>query len=227
MRARSLLLCLALAPLLSGCVTAKVWERYSDARRAALPAPPPPPRVWPIEALRAVRAGDGSYHVIARYSDDTRRRLIVEPLEAAPVTSGAWPAPARDGPTWPRVVDDTTLPAGVPVRVASTDAAATPDPELAALVGDVPGVVGGPVLELTSSEVRLVPSVGAPRTLAHLPRTRTRRPPPTSTTSTTSTAIGCMALTPFALVVDLAIGAGFVAIYALPYVLPILLGGCS
>lgn len=222
-----LLTCLALGHLLSGCVTAKVWDRYDDARRAARPAPGSPPRPTPVEALRAARAGDGSYHVIARYSDRSQRRLIIEPLEAAPVTSGSWPAPARDGATWPRVVDDTTLPAGVPVRVARADASAPPDPELAALVGDVPAVVGGPVLEIAANEVRLVSSTGARRTLARVPRASPRRPAPASPRSTTSTAIGCLALTPFALVADAVIGAALVGVYALPYLLPVLLRVCS
>lgn len=217
-----LLACLATLP--SGCVTPKLMERYQDARSPAQNTQGPAPMA--VEALRAVRAGDGSYHVVARYTDDTERRLIVEPLEAAPVTSGSWPEPARAGARWPRIVEDTTLPEGVPVRVAAASASSPPDPELQVLVGDVPHVLGGPVLEISANEVRLVSSTGAMRTLANLPRRSLRPPPPSEPPSRTLTRVGYLALLPFALVADVAIVAVVAGAYALPYVLPILLKGC-
>lgn len=217
MRATRLVRSLAVlvtAAALGGCVTEALWDAVEPPAAAAATAPTP---AVPLAAVRAVRTGDGALHVLARYSDGGERRIVVVPLEAAPVTSGAWPEPGRRWPDLPRVEQDATLPAGVPVpcRGSERAALAQPDPAVSVLVGDLPDPGAEAVVAIEAGEVRLLSPAGVPTTLARFPRPP-RRPPaaPTPRAGRATRAIAALALTPVTLTLDLALGAAALAVLA-------------
>jgi hypothetical protein len=211
-RSAALLVALAAALLPSGCLTQNLWETSVTAGSFGRPVPAPP---GPVRAEAAVRTGDGSYHVLVAYSDGRTRRVIVAPLEAAPVGSDAWPAPERAWPDRPHVTTDLALPAGVPIRCQGRSdervrREGEPDLALSVLVGDEP-VTGhddgeGVLLALEAGELRLLGPGDQARTLARLrpPTSSAPRPVAASRTVRLLIAVSTLLATPVALAFDLA-----------------------
>jgi hypothetical protein len=205
-----------------GCVTPALMERWDALDRpSSTPAATAPAR--PTALLRAVRTSEGRLYVLALCSDGTRRPFVADALEPAPVTSGAWPrASTGDEPPAlrPHVGD---LPEGAPIACEPDEALPPGDPELEALLHD-----DGARARLrlwNGHEVQLLVEDEEPVVIARVVHAPARSPPPSDPPST-ARRLGLVALLPFALVADVAIGAVVVGAYVAVYAGPALLAGC-
>lgn len=170
MSRRSSALLVTLALLLPGCMTKTLWRGW---------APDPPPT--PVAIERAVRTGDGAFHVLARCHDQRVRRLIVRPFARGP-GEVEWPDASRAGDDVVAVEPGEELPRGAPLRT-EVDA----DDEAGAVVNDQARI------ELYDGVLRVEDRAGA-WTLA------TFAPPGEGQPASERLLI--IAVTPFALVAD-------------------------
>lgn len=90
-----------------GCVTRALWDTWPTS-------PEPAATPVPVQLERAVRTGEGAFHVLATYSDGSTRHLAVRPFEA-PADAAPWPDAIRRQEIVVEV--DGPLPEGAPLRV--------------------------------------------------------------------------------------------------------------
>lgn len=130
-----------------GCVTRALWDTWpTPPELAATPVP--------VRLERAVRTGEGAFHVLATYSDGTTRHLAVRPFEA-PADEAPWPDAIRRQEIVVEV--EGPLPSGAPLRVAGADGDALP-------LADATEPVD--VISLDEDALRVVNGAGESWTLA-------------------------------------------------------------
>lgn len=222
----------ALVPLQGCMVTDKLWDEWGR------PLEPNGPhmgmassRTVPTEVVEAVRAGDGSHHLVVRMSNGAEHRFVIEGAvgpapegDAATIDSHRWPGTTTDQAALPvpRQLVVGAMPKGLPLAVAHPRAPqpwsrppATPDPAMAVLI-DAPlaATPDDPVIGLDDRKVVLTDPDGQVTVLAEfsppppraalVPRLQPRRRPVARVVETSARVL----LTPFALVTDVVIVAG-------------------
>lgn len=216
-----------LAPL-QGCVTEKLWEGWSEPHGTTFTSSP---RAIPQEVVEAVRAGDGSHHLLVRMSDGMENRYVIDGVARAPegdaatIGSHQWPGTTVDGAALPVPRPDVCgAPIGLPLAVATPRAPRswsqarrqTPDAAMAVLVDARPDTTpDDPVVRLDGRKVVLTDGEGQVAVLGEFsppPPVRRCPHPPRKGHATRVVETGArVVMTPFAVTLDVALGAGIVA----------------
>ncbi|MCO5169346.1 MAG: hypothetical protein M9894_23625 [Planctomycetes bacterium] len=221
-RRPSLAVLTLLAPLaLPGCLTPRLWELdWPFHRCPEVELVPTRIDAVPTGIVRAVRAGDGTVHLLCRCSDGAERHYATASPVEPPAT---WPAvaPPDEDDLPPLVLLDGPLPDGLPLV-----GRAPQDADLAARLGEAPSRWVWSRARFDAGLVLLEAEDGSTRPLARVPESRLalrqspwasgpiRAPMPGPRTF----VIGRALATPFVLVADAALTALF-----WPLLLPVVL----
>lgn len=217
---RSFALLLGLVPVLHGCVTQWLIGELIH---------PKPPYVPPVaEIVSAVRTGDGAHHLLLRCADGSVRHVAFPAAVVAAVDS--------ETTGWPLLVErdarvlgpGTPLPEGSPVplgRWSWESQLPAPDPELRGALGHEWGE-NARWLEVDDRSVRLSDVEGSVLLLGRLPaEVLVLVPRPSEPRARALRALACVALLPFTLAADVALGGlVVVGVVVLLPVLPFLFG---
>lgn len=186
---RTALLLVAVLALPPGCVTRALWDTWPRPPEAA-----PPP--VPVRIERAVRTGEGAFHVLATYSDGSTRHLAVRPFDAPRAPDEPWPDAIRRSEILGEV--EGPLPTGAPLRVGDAAACALEDDGAA-----LEATEACETISLEGDALRVVDGAGRSWTLATFPP-----PPPAPVVAQDDPArrrVIVVLFTPFALALDAAI----------------------